>query len=499
MPRNRWRNGLGSFLFLACLLAACCTRGRSPARFSTRRGSPGGTRRRFLHATEDYFHDMDGGIALTPEEIKGRNMWLVWSGGNDRFWNQMTDYTFGAFDLLKIISSHPSLGYSRANRWTYFGLVNEPCFENASRPRQEPARPVARRSRQGLRAGSFRERKQVPGRRRSARAASRWATAPRSRSVRTTARPPASSACACFPNPAFDEKAAKAWDAERYYTDPSYYNRKDLVRPYRVGMSCGFCHVGPSPVKPPADPEHPKFANLSSSVGAQYMWVDRLFIHNSNKPEGRKNYMYQLAHTYRPGTMDTSLVSTDGINNPRTMNAVYDFMSRMGLADRLGHEKLAGGELDNKQFNDFVTERAADRVLLQARRHGAHAARAQGRRGFGGPARRAQSGVPQHRPVQRGMAAALQPGGRRQDRSRRSRSPPRRRIRATGRRPKRARFDTALFFLKAAQPDRLKDAPGGDKYLAPTPPRWSAARSSLPTPAHAAIRARARRRRPRST
>ena len=25
--------------------------------------------------------------------------------------------------------------------------------------------------------------------------------------------------------------------------------------------------------------------------------------------------------------------------------------------------------------------------------------------------------------------------------------------------------DTALFFLKAAQPDRLKDAPGGDKYL----------------------------------
>ena len=25
--------------------------------------------------------------------------------------------------------------------------------------------------------------------------------------------------------------------------------------------------------------------------------------------------------------------------------------------------------------------------------------------------------------------------------------------------------DTALFFLKAAQPDHLKDAPGGDQYL----------------------------------
>ena len=30
---------------------------------------------------------MDGGVALTPDEIKGRNMWLVWTGGNDRFWD----------------------------------------------------------------------------------------------------------------------------------------------------------------------------------------------------------------------------------------------------------------------------------------------------------------------------------------------------------------------------------------------------------------------------
>ena len=90
------------------------------------------------------------------------------------------------------------------------------------------------------------------------------------------------------------------------------------------------------------------------------MWVDRLFIFNSNKPEGRKNFMYQLVQTYRPGSMDTSLVSTDNINNPRTMNAVYEFVARLGMAKRLWHEKLAGGELDNKQFNDFVDERSAD-------------------------------------------------------------------------------------------------------------------------------------------
>ena len=29
-------------------------------------------------------------------------MWLVWTGGNDRFWDRLTHDTFGAFDLLKI-------------------------------------------------------------------------------------------------------------------------------------------------------------------------------------------------------------------------------------------------------------------------------------------------------------------------------------------------------------------------------------------------------------
>ena len=174
-------------------------RDRSPARCSTRPGSPAGTRHRSRMPTEDYFHDMDGGIALSPEEIKGRNMWLVWSGGNDRFWNQMTDYTFGAFDLLKIISSHPSLGYSRANRWKYFGLVNEPCFEQRRRPRQgtgaasgstcaaRTARPIPSRTKASTPAWP------------SARAASRWATARPSRSALSTAGPPASPACACFP------------------------------------------------------------------------------------------------------------------------------------------------------------------------------------------------------------------------------------------------------------------------------------------------------------
>jgi hypothetical protein len=106
----------------------------------------------FPAADEDYFHDMDGGIPLTPEEVKGRNTWVVWTGGNDRLWDKLTVSSFGALDLLKTLSSHPSLYFSRDNRWNYLGLVNEPCFEKATGPNpdrfglaQLPARPLRER------------------------------------------------------------------------------------------------------------------------------------------------------------------------------------------------------------------------------------------------------------------------------------------------------------------------------------------------------------------
>src|SRR5215472_12975887 len=81
----------------------------------------------FPAADEDYFHDMDGGVALTPDEVKGRNMWIVWSAGNDRMWDLLNAGSVGALDFLKTISNHPSLKASRDNRWDYLGLVNEPC------------------------------------------------------------------------------------------------------------------------------------------------------------------------------------------------------------------------------------------------------------------------------------------------------------------------------------------------------------------------------------
>jgi hypothetical protein len=293
--------------------------------------------------SEDYFRDMDGGVALSPEEVKGRNTWIVWSGGNDRFWDVIAKRSVGTLDFLKTLSSHPKLKASRDNRWRYLGLVNEPCFEKATGPDPQRFGLWLDKRKADCPPDPFENEKAYEGVRVGARGKNLplgsyygWATGVVGLRL--------------FPNPEFDEAAAARWDPVKYYEDPDYYFSKDLVKPYRVGMSCAFCHVGPNPVSPPADPENPQWANLSSNVGAQYFWIDRIFTWESDP----SSFMFQLFHTSRPGALDTSLVSTDNINNPRTMNAVYELGPRLEQARRWGQETLGGGSLNNSQFNDYV-------------------------------------------------------------------------------------------------------------------------------------------------
>jgi len=304
----------------------------------------------FPQASEDFFHDMDNGVSLTPDEVRGRNMWIVWTGGDDRFWDKVTNKSLATFDLLKIITSHPSQNYcggqhcDRDSRWRWLGAINEPCFEKPTGA--DPKRFGLWLDTRGANCAPdpFEDETNYPGVKIGARGAP----------FKDGSTLPVGSyfgyatgivGLRLFPNPDFDQAAKDKWDPERYYTDPNYYNDPSLVRPYRVGMSCGFCHVGPSPIHPPKDAAHPEWANLNSTVGAQYLWMDRIFVWAADK----KNFLYQLVHSYPPGTMDTSLVSTDYINNPRTMNAIYNLLPRLQQATLWGKETLKGGELNNKQ------------------------------------------------------------------------------------------------------------------------------------------------------
>src|SRR5471032_1791927 len=155
----RWRAispCLSAIVAVGCV--ACGATDPKPGTVQDEALRAGLTPEHFAAATDDYFHDMDFNIVghdalrpFTQQEVEGRNMWLVWTGGDDRLWDRLTVDSLGTFDLLKVISSHPPVRYDdpharagdppkylythgRHNRFTYLGLINEPGFSEPTAP-----------------------------------------------------------------------------------------------------------------------------------------------------------------------------------------------------------------------------------------------------------------------------------------------------------------------------------------------------------------------------
>jgi hypothetical protein len=282
---------------LAVLLAAGCTKpvslidnggGRKPADFP--------------ELAVDVFKPMDGGIELSPDEIKGRNTWNLWCGGDEQFWNRMSQESFGLIDMLKTIDSR-----NRATRFKDMGLINVPGYRQATKPDEY-----------GM-----------------------WideAVEPESSAIdpNVYGRSTGIMGLRLFPNPDFDEAAKKKWDAQRYYSDISYASDPALVKPYRVGVSCGACHIAFNPTNPPADPENPKLENLASAIGNQYIREGAVFAHNVVKG----GFFYEMLKTQPAGTSDTSRIATDHINNPNAINPIFLLGARLAVT----HKETVSGD-----------------------------------------------------------------------------------------------------------------------------------------------------------
>jgi hypothetical protein len=103
-------------------------------------------------------------------------------------------------------------------------------------------------------------------------------------------------------------------------------------------MSCSFCHVSFNPISPPADPENPKWENLSSTIGNQYINASKIFA----PAAADDSYVYQLFHSWAAGTIDTSFIATDNLNNPSNINAIFALPPRMAVAQQ---ERISGGAM----------------------------------------------------------------------------------------------------------------------------------------------------------
>src|ERR1035441_3411769 len=301
----------------------------------------------FAAPDEDYFHDADGGLDLTLDEIQGRNTWMVWSAGNDRLWDWLARESAGGFDPLKIVGSYESQKAAGAtpgeNRMARLGLINEPCFEQA---KDGDAR----------RYGLWLDQRQLACAPDPFENGEKYPGVPAGAREQTVlvgsvyGSPSGVLGLRLFPNPDFRDAAETRWDPVRYYTDAAYYGSRDLVRPYRVGMTCAFCHAGWNPAKLPGDLEDPLWENVSSTAGAQYLRVDRVALWQGDASQ----FVWQLLHAWRPGSVDLSLMATDHIDNPRAIGAILQMAARMRMARQWGKEKLGGASLENRQMSTYV-------------------------------------------------------------------------------------------------------------------------------------------------
>ncbi|HET7435488.1 MAG TPA: hypothetical protein VFN10_12340 [Thermoanaerobaculia bacterium] len=277
---------------VAALLLFACTRTTLPV------SSPP----QFQVVAHDPFAGLDR-VTVTGDELQGRLAWNLWSGDNAGFWDWLSRNGFGTADLLKVVTS------PREERFQTYGITNQPNYKRAAKPDQygllidEPI-DAAHDFDRGLDANTWGRSTGIAGLR-------------------------------LFPNPDFDP--AK-WDVRRYYDDPAYYTNRTLARPYRVGMACSFCHIGPNPLNPPANVNEPQWENLSDTIGAQYFKVSAVFGNGM----GEDSFVYQILASNRPGTLDTSFIATDHLNNSGTMNALFEIPGRLDVAV---DEELRGGAL----------------------------------------------------------------------------------------------------------------------------------------------------------
>ncbi len=138
--------------------------------------------------------------------------------------------------------------------------------------------------------------------------------------------------------------------------------------PLLFGVSCAGCHAGLNPQHPPADPNHPTWDDITLTMGNQYLEAGKIFEAHLAESDPR----WQVFHTWAPGTVDTTAIENDGINNPGIITQFFHFGDRpyftvhqngvllngYGVVDGRAHRAGQGGE------DDVGCQLAATRVYF---------------------------------------------------------------------------------------------------------------------------------------
>ncbi len=91
-----------------------------------------------------------------------------------------------------------------------------------------------------------------------------------------------------------------------------------------IGVTCAACHAGFDPVRPPSNPNHPQQENIHPTVGNQFLQIGKIFKGHLSPHDPR----YQIFTSWAPGTVDTTLLENDHINNPGMITPIWSVPDR---------------------------------------------------------------------------------------------------------------------------------------------------------------------------
>ncbi len=227
---------------------------------------------------------------LTEAEKRGLQTWYFWNGDNEKFFRLIAKRTEGIIDFLGLADARPDSELAPGDkhhlqhneRFKEIGVINNPECKAAKKPDEY-----------GL----------------------WWDQCdkdPHATGIMGVVK---------FNNPNFDPEK---WDVAKYYAEGA-----QIEPPYRIGISCGICHIAFNPLKPPADLESPKWENIVGALGNQY--IDEAALFGRTLPE--EDFVKQVLNSQPRGTSDTSRNATDHIDNPNAINAIFNLEDRVAIAE----------------------------------------------------------------------------------------------------------------------------------------------------------------------
>jgi hypothetical protein len=282
---------------------------------------------------------------LTPSERAGREIWFKATAGNDRFHTYVFQQRLGVpIDWFRVLRSS-----NRHERFRTWGIINDPecCTPGSPNcPKKSLDETfgfdycpgdddlLAHVGKAGYRdpACDFQDAPINPKHPHGARDQRQspcdlaFGTSTGALGLRK------------FPNPRFNAErwralngSAGSWEGFSRPLSTSGPDSRNshmldgsIEPPFLIGMTCGACHIAFNPLTPPADPEHPAWENIDGLVGNQYSRMSEVMA--SGMPES--SLEWQIFSHARPGTVDTSAVPNDQVNNPGTMNPLINLERR---------------------------------------------------------------------------------------------------------------------------------------------------------------------------